>query len=58
MFSYPAALAAVLPKAADLTVMEHIRVVLSVIEERPISLEEIWEMLVQFLRQHTMVRRR
>lgn len=58
MFSCPAALAAALPKAADLTLMEHIRVVLSVMEERPISLAEIWEMLVQFLRQHTMSRRR
>lgn len=58
MFTCPAALAAALPKAADLTLMDHIRVVLSVIEERPVSLAEIWEMLVQTLRQRTMVRRR
>jgi hypothetical protein len=58
MFPCPPDLAATLPKAADLTLMGHIRVVLSVIEERPVSLAEIWETLVQFLRQHTMVRRR
>jgi hypothetical protein len=58
MLSCPAALTAALPKAADLTLMDHIRVVLSVIEERPISLAEIWEMLVQILRQRTMSRRR
>ena len=58
MFSCPAALAAALPKAADLTLMAHLRGVLSIMEERPLSLVEIWEMLFQFLRQHTMVRRR
>jgi hypothetical protein len=58
MFPCPPDLAAALPKAADPILMEHIRVVLSLIEERPVSVEEIWEMLVQFLRQHTMVRRR
>jgi len=58
MFSCPPALAAALPKAADLRLMDHIRGVLSVIEERPIRLAEIWEMLVQFLRQRTMVGRR
>jgi hypothetical protein len=58
MLLCPSALAAALPKAADRKLMEHIRVVLSLMEERPVSLEEIWEMMVRVLRQHTMVRRR
>jgi len=58
MLLCPSALAAALPKAADQKLMEHIRVVLSLMEERPVSLEEIWEMMVRVLRQHTMVRRR
>ena len=58
MLLCPSALAAALPKAADRKLMEHIRVVLSLMEDRPVSLEEIWKMMVRFLRQHTMVRHR
>jgi hypothetical protein len=58
MLLCPSALAAALPKAADPKLMDHLRVVLSLMEDRPVSLEEIWEMLVRVLRQRTMVRRR
>jgi hypothetical protein len=54
----PPAVTAALPKTADAQLMEHVRVVVSLIEGRPISLEEIWEMLVRVLRQHSMPRRR
>jgi hypothetical protein len=50
--------AAALSKAADAQLMEHVRVVVSLIEGRPVSLKEIWEMLVRVLRQHSMPRRR
>jgi hypothetical protein len=37
--------------------MEQVRVVVSLIEGRRVSLEEIWEMLVRVLRQHSIGRR-
>jgi len=58
MLPCPPMLAAALPKAADPKLMEHIQVILGLMEGRPVSLEEIWEMLVRVLRQHTMARRR
>jgi len=54
----PPSVTAALPKAADAQLMEHVRVVVSLIEDRPVSLEEIREMLVRVLRQHSMPRRR
>lgn len=54
----PAVVAAALPKAADAQLMEHVRVAVSLIEGRRVSLEEIWEMLVRVLRQHSIPRRR
>jgi hypothetical protein len=33
-------------------------VVVSLIEGRPVRLEEIWQVLLRVLRQHSMVRRR
>jgi hypothetical protein len=54
----PAVLTAALPKAAHAQLMERMRVVVSLIEGRRVSLEEIWEMLVRVLRQHSLGRRR
>lgn len=54
----PPVVTAALPKAADAQLMEHVRVVVSLIEGRPVSLDELWEMLVRVLRQHSMPRRR
>ena len=56
--SCPPALAEVLPKAQDPEVMEHVRVVVSLIEARPVSLGEIWQSLLDFSRQRTIGRRR
>ncbi len=39
-------------------VVEHVRVVVSLIEGRPMSLEEILQMLTEVLRQHSLARRR
>jgi hypothetical protein len=39
-------------------VVEHVRVVVSLIEERPVSLEEIWAMLARVLSQRSMPKRR
>lgn len=54
----PPALAEVLPKAQDREVMEHVRVIVSLLEARPVSLEEIWQTLLHFWRQRTIGRRR
>lgn len=54
----PSELAQALPKAQDPDLIEHVRVVVSAIERRPISRPQIWEMLCKFLRQHSMGRRR
>jgi hypothetical protein len=58
MGSCPAAVAAALPKTADPKLMENVRVAMSLIEGRRVSLQEIWEMLMRVLRQHRMPRRR
>jgi hypothetical protein len=47
-----------LPAAKDPELVEHVRVVVSLIEERPVSLEEIWQMLLRVLSQRSMGRRR
>lgn len=47
-----------MPKAKDPVLVEYVRRIVSLIEGRPVSLEEIWEMLARVLRQHMMVRRR
>ena len=52
------ALAEVLPKAQDPEVIGHVRVIVSLIEDRPVSLEEIWETLLKFSRQRTIGQRR
>jgi hypothetical protein len=54
----PPALAEVLPKAQDPEVMAHVRVIVSLLEARPVSLEEIWQTLLHFWRQRTIGRRR
>ena len=54
----PPALAEVLPKAQDPEVMGHVRVIVSLLEARPVSLEEIWQTLLNFWRQRTIGRRR
>jgi hypothetical protein len=54
----PAALAEVLPKAQDLEVIGHVRVIVSLLEGRQVSLEELWETLLRFWRQRTIGRRR
>jgi hypothetical protein len=56
--SFPAELAEVLPKAQDPELMEHVRVVVSLIEGRRVSLEEIWQGLLHFSRQRTIGWRR
>jgi len=53
----PPEVAQALPKAKDPVLVEYVRRVVSLIERRPVSLEEIWEMLARVLRQHMMVRR-
>jgi hypothetical protein len=54
----PPALAEVLPKAKDPEVIGHVRVVVSLIEGRQVSLEELWQTLLNFSRQRTIGRRR
>jgi hypothetical protein len=54
----PPALVEVLPKAQDPEVMGHVRVIVNLLEARPVSLEEIWETLLHFWRQRTIGRRR
>jgi len=54
----PPALARILPKAQDPEVMGHVRVIMSVLEHRPVGLEEIWEGLLKISRQRTIGRRR
>lgn len=54
----PAEVAEVLPAAKDPEVVDYVRVVVSLIEHRPVSLEEIWEMLLRVVRQRSMGRRR
>jgi len=47
-----------LPKAKDPGLVEYVRRIVSLIERRRVSLEEIGEMLARVLRQHMMVRRK
>jgi len=54
----PPELAEVLPKAQDPEVMRHVQVMVSVMEGRKISLEEIWQALLHFWRQRTIGHRR
>ena len=54
----PPELAEVLPKAQDPEVMGHVRVIVSLLEARPVSLEEIWQTLLHFWRQRTIGQRR
>ena len=54
----PVEVAAALPAANDPELVEHVRVVVSLIEDRPVSLEEIWEMLRRVLRQRSIGRAR
>jgi hypothetical protein len=54
----PPELAEVLPKAQDPEVMRHVRVVVTLIEGRKVSLEEIWQALLHFWRQRTIGHRR
>jgi len=54
----PPALAEVLPKAQDPEVTEHVRIIVSLLEDRRVSLEEIWQTLLNFSRQRTIGRRR
>ena len=54
----PPELAEVLPKAQDPEVMGHVRVIVSLLEARAVSLEEIWQTLLHFWRQRTIGRRR
>lgn len=54
----PPELAEVLPKAQDTVFMEHLRLIVSLIEDRPLTVEEIWQALLHFWRQHHMDRRR
>jgi hypothetical protein len=54
----PPALVEVLPKAQDPEVMGHVRVIVSLLEARPVSLEELWQTLLHFWRQRTIGRRR
>jgi hypothetical protein len=53
----PPELAEVLPKARDAEVIGHVQVIVSLLEGRPVSLEEIWEALLHFWRQRTIGRR-
>lgn len=54
----PAEVVQALPAAKDLELVQQVRVVVSLIEERPVSLAEIWQMLLRGLRQRSMSRRR
>lgn len=54
----PPELVEVLPKAQDPEVMGHVRIIVSLLEARPVSLEEIWQTLLHFWRQRTLGRRR
>ena len=54
----PAELAQALPAATDPELVEHVRVGVSLIENRAVSLAEIWQMLLRVLRQRSMGRRR
>jgi hypothetical protein len=54
----PPEVARALPKAKDPVLVEYVRRVVSLIERRRVSLEEIWEVLARVLRQHMMVRRK
>jgi len=54
----PVEVAEALPAAKDPELVEHVRAVVSLIEERPVSLEEIWQMLLRVLSQRSMGRRR
>ena len=54
----PPELAEVLPKAQDPEVIGYVRVIVSLIEGRRISLEEIWQSLLHLWRQRTIARRR
>ena len=54
----PLELIEVLPKAQDQEVMEHVRIIVSLLEARPVSVEEIWQTLLHFWRQRTIGRRR
>jgi hypothetical protein len=47
-----------LPRAADPDLIEDVRVVLSLIEGRPVSVEEIWVMLARVLSQRSIGARR
>lgn len=47
-----------MPAAKDPEMAEYVRVVVSLIEQRSVSLEEIWEMLLRVLRQRSMGRGR
>lgn len=54
----PPALAEVLPKAQDPEVIEHVQAIVSLLEDRRVSREEIWQTLLHFSRQRTIGRRR
>lgn len=54
----PPSLAEGLPKPVDPQIIEHVRVVVSLIEGRQVSRKEIREMLARVLRQHSIGRRR
>ncbi len=54
----PAAVAEALPKARDPLVIEHVRVVVSLIEGRRVGTAEVFGMLVKVLRQRSIGRRR
>jgi len=54
----PPEVAQALPKAKDPVLVESVRRVVSVIERRRVSLEELWELLARVLRQHMIVRRK
>jgi hypothetical protein len=54
----PPELIEVLPKAADPEVIGYVRVIVSLIEGRRVSLEEIWQSLLNFSRQRPIARER
>jgi len=54
----PAFISEALPRAADPDLVEDVRVVLSLIEGRPVSVEEMWAMLARVLSQRSMGARR
>lgn len=54
----PAEVAEALPATKDPELVEHVRGVVSLVEQRPVSLEEIWQMLLGVLSQRSMGRRR